>query len=256
MKGFEETGPPGRRGLLPRFNWSGYTNMQRSAFDERPKTQDLKVFEWTNNVTHIRGRHILRGNEDPALAPHSPTASSTSASGLRTASRPRTPPAPPGRVTAFADFMLGYPRQAQRAFPADTFGGQSTYWHFYAAGRLPGHGPAHPHTRVWATNIRPGPRAIAASWAPSTPPPRGRSSWPARPTRSTSTRSSRALRPMPSSSNAIQTSSQAGLPLSITSTDRPSSGRASASPGGPSATARWCAAATPSSSSRRTPTAA
>ena len=69
IQGFEETGRPGVVGSFPDFTWSGYSNMSGSAFDQRPKTQDLKVFEWTDNVTHIRGRHILKGgDEDPPLA--------------------------------------------------------------------------------------------------------------------------------------------------------------------------------------------
>src|SRR5919108_379782 len=34
--------------------------MQGSAFDQRPKTQDLKVWEVTDNVTWIAGRHIVK----------------------------------------------------------------------------------------------------------------------------------------------------------------------------------------------------
>src|SRR5207247_5741458 len=60
VKGFEETGRPGVVGSFPDFTWSGYSNMSGSAFDQRPKTQDLKVLEWTDDVTLIRGRHIIK----------------------------------------------------------------------------------------------------------------------------------------------------------------------------------------------------
>jgi hypothetical protein len=34
--------------------------MNGSAFDQRPKTQDLKVYEWTDNITLIKGRNIYK----------------------------------------------------------------------------------------------------------------------------------------------------------------------------------------------------
>ena len=43
IRGFEETERPGVGGSFPDFAWSGYTAMNGSAFDQRPKTQDLKV---------------------------------------------------------------------------------------------------------------------------------------------------------------------------------------------------------------------
>ena len=43
----------------------------------------------------------------------------------------QNPASPAGTGDAFADFLLGFPRQVTRAFPADTFGGQTNYWHGY-----------------------------------------------------------------------------------------------------------------------------
>ena len=34
--------------------------MNGSAFDQRPKTQDLKVYEFSDNLTWIKGRHIVK----------------------------------------------------------------------------------------------------------------------------------------------------------------------------------------------------
>ena len=60
VRGFEETARPGVGGSFPDFAWSGYAAMNGSAFDQRPKTQDLKVWEVTDNVTWIKGRHIAK----------------------------------------------------------------------------------------------------------------------------------------------------------------------------------------------------
>ena len=60
VRGFEETARPGVGGSFPDFGWSGYTAMNGSAFDQRPKTQDLKVWEVTDNLTWIKGRHIMK----------------------------------------------------------------------------------------------------------------------------------------------------------------------------------------------------
>src|ERR1041385_6589624 len=38
---------------------------------------------------------------------------------------------PAGTGDGFADFMLGYPASASRAFPGNWFGGYATFWHFF-----------------------------------------------------------------------------------------------------------------------------
>ena len=60
IRGFEETERPGVGGSFPDFAWSGYTAMNGSAFDQRPKTQDLKVYEVSDNLTWVKGRHIVK----------------------------------------------------------------------------------------------------------------------------------------------------------------------------------------------------
>src|SRR4030095_14313224 len=60
VRGFEETERPGFGGSFPDFGWSGYTAMNGSAFDQRPKTQDLKVWEVSDNLTWVKGRHIVK----------------------------------------------------------------------------------------------------------------------------------------------------------------------------------------------------
>jgi hypothetical protein len=121
--GFEETARPGVAGSFPDFSWSGYAAMNGSAFDQRPKTQDLKVYEWTDNLTWVKGRNIYKfGTKIRRWVPL--FTDSKQYQGQWTFN---------GSISgeAFADFMLGYPRQVTRAFPADTFGGEGNYYHFY-----------------------------------------------------------------------------------------------------------------------------
>ena len=206
-------------GSFPDFTWSGYSNMSGSAFDQRPKTQDLKVFEWTDNITHIRGRHILKaGTKIRRWLPHFTDSKQYQGIWAYNGFATQNPASPTGTGDAFADFMLGMPRQVTRAFPADTFGGQSTYWHFYAQDDIRA-------TSRLTLNL--GLRYEYSPWASGY---RGQ----------LGTFDPRSARPIIVASetdqidldsqfsgpsayalfrNFIQTSSQAGLPLSITSTD-------------------------------------
>ncbi|HEX2487821.1 MAG TPA: carboxypeptidase-like regulatory domain-containing protein, partial [Blastocatellia bacterium] len=123
IRGFEETARPGVVGSFPDFGWSGYAAMNGSAFDQRPKTQDLKVYEWTDNLTWVKGWNIYKfGTKVRRWVPL--FTDSKQYQGQWTFN---------GSISgeAFADFMLGYPRQVTRAFPADTFGGEGNYYHFY-----------------------------------------------------------------------------------------------------------------------------
>jgi hypothetical protein len=132
IRGFEETARPGVGGSFPDFSWSGYTAMNGSAFDQRPKTQDLKVFEVSDNLTWVKGRHIVKFGGKfrrwiPLFTDSKQYAGQWNYDGSLTQNAARTA----GTGDAFADFLLGYPRSVTRAFPADWFGGQANYWHGY-----------------------------------------------------------------------------------------------------------------------------
>jgi hypothetical protein len=132
IKGFEETARPGVAGSFPDFNLSGYTSLAGSAFDQRPKTQDLKVYEWTDNLTWIKGSHIIKfGTKIRRWVPLFTDSKQYQGIWTYDASLTQNPASAAGTGDAFADFLLGFPRQVNRAFPADTFGGQATYSHFY-----------------------------------------------------------------------------------------------------------------------------
>jgi hypothetical protein len=220
IRGFEETGRPGVVGSFPDFSWTGYSNMNGSAFDQRPKTQDLKVFEWTDNLTWIRGRHILKGGvKIRRWLPHFTDSKQYQGVWAFNGFATQNPASPGGTGDAFADFMLGMPRQVTRSFPADVFGGQATYWHFYAQddfkvnGRLSLNLGLRYELSPWASGYR----GQVGTFDPT-------SSRPIIVASETDEIDLGAQFAGPSAyalfQRYIQTSSQAGIPLSITATDK------------------------------------
>ena len=118
VRGFEETARPGVGGSFPDFSWSGYTAMNGSAFDQRPKTQDLKVWEVTDNITWITGRHILKfGGKFRRWVPLFTDSKQYAGQWSFDGSITQNPASPAGTGDAFADFLLGYPRQVRGHFP-------------------------------------------------------------------------------------------------------------------------------------------
>ncbi|HZT37815.1 MAG TPA: carboxypeptidase regulatory-like domain-containing protein [Bryobacteraceae bacterium] len=133
ITGFDETARPGVIGSFPDFSWSGYASMNGSAFDQRPKTQYFQVFEYADNLTWIKGRHILKfGGQirrwKPLFTDSQQYQGTWTFSGINTQNPARTS----GTGDAFADWMLGYPASAGRAYPGNWFGGYATFWHFFA----------------------------------------------------------------------------------------------------------------------------
>ena len=47
-------------GSFPDYAWSGYASLQGSTFDQRPKSQDRKAWEITENYTILKGRQSLK----------------------------------------------------------------------------------------------------------------------------------------------------------------------------------------------------
>jgi hypothetical protein len=134
VPGFEDTGHrPGVAGSFPDFGWSGYASLSGSTFDQRPKTQDLKVWEFNDNLTWVKGKHILKFGAQirhwiPLFTDSGIYEGQWSFNGSITQNAAR----PAGTGDAFADFMLGIPTSVARNFPADWFGGYANYLHFYA----------------------------------------------------------------------------------------------------------------------------
>ncbi|WP_252263651.1 carboxypeptidase regulatory-like domain-containing protein [Paracidobacterium acidisoli] len=132
VAGFEDTLRPGTGGSFPDYSWSGYGGISGSAFDQRPKGQNRKVWEPTWNLTIIRGKNTIKFG---ALVRYYQWLGYDSEqyvgvwtmSGINT----QNPASPTGTGDAFADWMLGYPANVQRAYPANFFGGQNAYYQFF-----------------------------------------------------------------------------------------------------------------------------
>jgi len=133
VPGFEDTGHrPGDAGSFPDFSWSGYASLSGSTFDQRPKTQNLKVWEFSDNLTWIKGRNIFKfGAQIRHWIPLFTDSGVYEGQWTFNGSITQNPAKPAGTGDAFADFMLGIPYSVGRNFPADWFGGYATYWHFY-----------------------------------------------------------------------------------------------------------------------------
>ena len=132
IRGFEETKRPGIAGAFPDVSWSGYASLNGSAFDQRPKTQSLDVYEITDNVTWVKGRHIVKlGGKFRYWQPLFTDSKQHVGQFVFNGTNTQNPASAGGTGDAFADWALGLPRQVTRAYPTDVFGGQTKYWHFY-----------------------------------------------------------------------------------------------------------------------------
>jgi hypothetical protein len=129
VTGFSDLLRPGVGGVFPDYAWSGYGSLQGSGFDQRPKSQDRKALEGTDNFTILKGRQAIKfgvlfryyqwlGYDSQNYA--GSFTFNGNASGNNTASG-----------DAYADFLLGYPSAVVRAYPADNFGGQGLYKQFF-----------------------------------------------------------------------------------------------------------------------------
>jgi hypothetical protein len=134
VPGFEDTGHrPGVAGSFPDFSWSGYASLSGSTFDQRPKTQDLKVTEFNDSLTWVKGRHIFKfGGQFRHWVPLFTDSGVYEGQWTFNGSLTQNTAKPAGTGDAFADFVLGTPFSVGRNFAADTFGGLANYWHFYA----------------------------------------------------------------------------------------------------------------------------
>jgi len=129
VAGFSNLLRTGVGGAFPDYMFSGYTSIQGSGFDQRPKSQDRKAFEGTDNFTILTGRQAIKfgvlfryyqwlgydsGNFGGGFTFNGNATGSNTASG-----------------DAYADFLLGYPSSVARSYPANNFGGQGLYKQFF-----------------------------------------------------------------------------------------------------------------------------
>jgi hypothetical protein len=130
VTGFSDLLRPGVGGVFPDYAWSGYGSLQGSGFDQRPKSQDRKAFEGTDNFTILKGKQAIKfgvlfryyqwlGYDSQNYA------GSFTFNGNATSNNNSTSGDP------YADFLLGFPSSVVRAYPANNFGGQGLYKQFF-----------------------------------------------------------------------------------------------------------------------------
>ena len=117
---------------FPAFSFSGYTGFAGTAGDGRPKWQDRWAHEFTDSLTWIKGRHILKfGTRIRYFKPLFTDARTHNGGYNFTGIGSENPASTAGTGDAFADWMLGYPASGSRSNPATWWGGSGIYWHFF-----------------------------------------------------------------------------------------------------------------------------
>ena len=130
IKGMEETKRSFDIGSFPDFAWSGYASLNGSTFDQRPKTQDRYTLEFTDQLTWIRGKHVVKFGGKVRHYQWLGTDSKTYMGSWTFNGQNTENPANSTRTgDAFADWALGLPANGGRGYPSDTFGGAYTAWH-------------------------------------------------------------------------------------------------------------------------------
>ncbi len=132
IKGMESLKRSFDVGSFPDFAWSGYSGISGSSFDQRPKTQDRYTLEFTDNVTWIRQNHVVKFGGKIRHYQWLGTDSKNYMGNWTFNGQNSENPAAAARTgDSFADWMLGLPTNAGRGFPSDTFGGSYTAWHVF-----------------------------------------------------------------------------------------------------------------------------
>lgn len=129
IQGFTGLSRPDTGSSFPDYSWSGYAPLQGSTFDQRPKSQDRTAFEITDNFTILKGRQSLKFGVLVRYYQWIGYDSSIYA-GLFGFTGAETQNLGVGG-DAFADFLLGYPASVQRAYPGANFGGQRWYNQYF-----------------------------------------------------------------------------------------------------------------------------
>jgi hypothetical protein len=129
IQGFTGLSRPDTGSSFPDYSFSGYAALQGSTFDQRPKSQDRTAFELTDNFTILKGRQSLKAG---ALVRYYQWIGYDSAvyAGLFGFTGAETQNQGAGG-DSFADFLLGYPASVGRAYPGNNFGGQRWYNQYF-----------------------------------------------------------------------------------------------------------------------------
>jgi hypothetical protein len=129
IQGFTGLSRPDTGSSFPDYSFSGYNALQGSTFDQRPKSQDRTAFEITDNFTWVKGRQSLKVGVLVRYYQWIGYDSSVYA-GLFGFTGAETQNLGSGG-DAFADFLLGYPASVGRAYPGANFGGQRWYNQYF-----------------------------------------------------------------------------------------------------------------------------
>jgi hypothetical protein len=120
-------------GTFPIFNLTNYLggNLTGQFGDGRPKGQNRYIYEWVDNLTWEKGRHLVKVGamieDNKCLLFDSRTSDgSFSFSGAETSNKGAS-----GTGDGFADWLLGYPNSATRGNYPNFWGGAGTFWEFY-----------------------------------------------------------------------------------------------------------------------------
>lgn len=136
VAGFTDLLRPGAGGAFPDYIWSGYNSIQGQGFDQRPKSQDRKAWEIADNFTILHGKHSFKfgtliryyqwiGYDSGNYA------GQFNFNGNASNNATTTTAASANSGDAYADFLLGYPSAVTRSYPAANFGGQGWYRQFF-----------------------------------------------------------------------------------------------------------------------------
>jgi hypothetical protein len=119
---------------FPIFGVTNYLNgnLTGQFGDGRPKGQNRYIYEWVDNLTWEKGRHLIKIGtmieDNKCLLFDSRTSDgSYNFTGVMT----QNPSSSSGTGDAFADWLLGYPANSTRGNYPNFWGGSGTYWHFY-----------------------------------------------------------------------------------------------------------------------------
>ncbi len=129
IQGFSGLARPDTGSSFPDYSFSGYNALQGSTFDQRPKSQDRTAFEITDNFTIVKGRQSLKAGVLIRYYQWIGYDSSVYAGQFNFTGAETQNQGAGG--DAFADFLLGYPASVGRAYPGANFGGQRWYNQYF-----------------------------------------------------------------------------------------------------------------------------
>jgi hypothetical protein len=120
-------------GTFPIFGLTNYLNSDLTGQfgDGRPKGQNRYIYEWVDNLTWERGRHLIKVGamieDNKTLLFDSRTSDGQfNFTGAETSNKGAS-----GTGDGFADWLLGYPANATRGNYPNFWGGSGTFWEFY-----------------------------------------------------------------------------------------------------------------------------